>query len=119
MPAYNFRAQFAEDVRSGRKRQTIRALRKDGIAPAPGQRFVGYTGMRTKRCEILCEGVITQVREIDWPGRGIIRVDGSTLDSTSAARLAAADGFVHIFHFLDFFEETHGFPFNGHIINWR
>ena len=37
MPALNFQARFAPLVESGQKRQTIRAYRKDGRDPKPGQ----------------------------------------------------------------------------------
>jgi hypothetical protein len=118
MPAYNFKPRFAELVRAGRKRQTIRALRKDGREPRVGETFVAYIGMRTKTCQRLHTGRITQVRRIRWPGRGVIYVDECCLTSHSAAEIAAADGFFHVFEFIDFFEQTHGFPFEGHIINW-
>jgi hypothetical protein len=118
MPAYNFQRRFAPDVRSGRKRQTIRKLRKDGRVPKVGEKFVGYTGMRTKVCEKLCEGTIAQVRHIHFCGRGTVYVDGCCATSHSMRELASADGFAHLVYMLDFFEQTHGFPFEGHIINW-
>lgn len=119
MPAYNFQRRFADDVRSGRKRQTIRADRKDGRAPKVGQTFFGYTGMRTKACERLCTGPIVQVRRIYMNSRGAIYVDSNAQTPASIETIAAADGFEHVDAFLDFFEQTHGFPFAGHIINWQ
>ncbi len=61
MGAYNFRAQFAEDVESGRKTQTIRAERKDGRRPKVGDTLKLYTGMRTKACRLLAVGRCTAV----------------------------------------------------------
>lgn len=61
MPSLNFKKQFApmikeglkpENERTGRiKRQTIRAYRKDGRNPHPGDVLHLFTGMRTKSCE--------------------------------------------------------------------
>ena len=73
MPALNFKKEFADKVASGEKRQTIRALRKDGKNPRPGQKLYLYTGMRTKYCrkcgdplttkELICDGC----RKTDQP----------------------------------------------------
>ena len=53
MPALNFRAEFADAVERGEKCQTIRAYRKDGRNPKPGDTLHLYTGMRTRACRRL------------------------------------------------------------------
>jgi hypothetical protein len=51
MPAFNYKKQFAELVATGRKRQTIRAMRKRPIKV--GDKLYHFTGMRTKQCSQL------------------------------------------------------------------
>ena len=60
MAALNFQKQFAPDVESGIKLQTIRAKRKNPIKE--GETLYLYTGMRTKKCrklgEVKCYSVL-------------------------------------------------------------
>jgi len=109
------------------KLQTIRALRKDRRAPRAGERFIAYTGMRTKGCRRLFESVITRVQVIrmEWsPGTGIIAiyVDRRRLSGHGKTRLARSDGFATAGDMERFFVKTHGLgpgkPFCGHIIHW-
>lgn len=122
MPALNFKARFEPLIVSGTKRQTIRALRKDGRDPKPGQQLYLYTGMRTKSCRCIsryqsCKS--THPIEISNCGGGImVSVDGKTLSSTEVQSLAVADGFKTAREFLQFFMENHSFPFNGLLIKW-
>lgn len=51
MVAYSFRPRFVEPIRSGTKRQTIRADRKRHARP--GETLQLYTGMRTRRCHLI------------------------------------------------------------------
>lgn len=53
MVAYNFAAQFAEAVETRKKRQTIRAPRKDNRHAKVGDKLQLYTGMRTTNCRKL------------------------------------------------------------------
>ncbi len=56
MVALNFKARFADDVETRRKRCSIRAPRKDGRDPKPGDSLQLYTGMRTRECRKLGAG---------------------------------------------------------------
>lgn len=118
MPAYNFKREFAEDVRSGRKRQTIRARRKDGREPKVGETLFLYTGMRTKKCERLrvetCSSVFRIRIEEDWT----VSLDGKILTSDERFDLAQRDGFKHAARFLAWFDDVHGMPFDGHVVRW-
>ena len=64
MPAYNFQPNFAEDIRSGKKKQTIRKRRKRGN-PKPGGRLFLFTGQRTKKCKRLGIYVCSDVLPIE------------------------------------------------------
>lgn len=119
MVAFNFKAQFANDVESGRKRQTIRATRKDGREAKAGDALQLYTGMRTKACHKLRDAVCCDmVREILIEENGTVKIDGQVLYEGSVADLARADGFDDTESFISFFRDEHGLPFRGHIYNW-
>ena len=111
MPALNFMKQFADAVESGEKRQTIRAYRKDGLDPKVGDTLYLYTGMRTKQCRKLGEVKCKSVEPIylSWEGCDF---------TIHQERWATNDGFDSFTHMLDWFEKTHGLPFEGLIIKW-
>ena len=117
MPAYNFQKRFAEMVRKRIKRQTIRAERKDGRIPEPGERFVGYTGMRTKQCRKLVDSVITEVLPVAITPDGIW-LAGLPLDAATANAIAMLDGFANASEMLLWFRDQHGQHFSGHMIRW-
>lgn len=118
MPALNFQKQFAPDVKSGKKRQTIRAPRKNPIKE--GDTLYLYTGMRTKQCEKLKEVECTGV--VDF--RIIANGAGCTVGQHSLYYLdqldsiADADGFLDWFEMVKWFSQTHGLPFEGNLILW-
>ncbi len=118
MVAFNFKAQFADDVERGIKRQTIR---KTGRC-RPGDTLQLYTGMRTRKCRLLREAYCTTVQEISIAVHGqfvAVRLDGELLPSTLARELAKADGFDGVTSFAEFFESEYGgLPFNGWLIRW-
>jgi len=118
MTVYNFKKQFADDVESGRKTQTIRAERKDCRVQPVGGALQLYTGMRTKSCRKLRDAVCTSVHEIVITEFNI-RIDGHWCYPYEADDLAIADGFSDWIELLAFFEEEHGFPFKGHLIKWQ
>ena len=72
MPAINFKAQFADAVEQGRKRQAIRAERKDNRPPCKlGDTLSLYTGLRTKATRKLGEGTCTFLGRISITEAGI------------------------------------------------
>jgi hypothetical protein len=117
MPAYNFQQRFADLVRRRIKRQTIRARRRDGRLPTIGQDFVGYTGMRTKKCRKLVTGTISEVLPIEIRPDGI-QLDGRKLDDAEANTIALLDGFSHANEMVGWFIAQHGRHFVGHLIRW-
>jgi len=118
MVAYNFKAIFAADVENRQKCQTIRAKRKDGRRPYPGDDLQLYTGMRTKSCRKLRDAVCSMVRDIKIKENGTVKIDGQVLGRAPVEDLAIADGFTGREPFIAFFRDTHGLPFEGHLINW-
>jgi len=117
MPALNFTKQFAPKVKARIKRQTIRALRKDGRNPRPGQTLYLYTGMRTKYCKKLGEAICKSVEQIAIEGSAVT-IGVNRLSFKQENALAKADGFDCFLDFMEFFRKTHGLPFYGLLIKW-
>ena len=118
MPALNFKQQFAEAVKDGYKRQTIRALRKNPIKE--GDTLYLYTGMRTKNCEKLNEVICDDVLDfgIHMDGWGCDVGPCMIRDKNELNKIARADGFVDWVEMVRWFIDTHGLPFKGNLILW-
>lgn len=117
MPALNFYKRFAELVRSGKKKSSIRSRQL-----RPGEPVYLMTGQRTAMCERLGTGCITTVSEIliDWRSCfAVIKIDGVTLCAQSMERLALEDGFHDLDDFMDFFGDHYQFPFRGFLNRWE
>jgi len=117
MPALNFKKEFAEMVKSGEKRQTIRKFRKDGRDPKAGQTLYLYTGQRTIKCKKLGEAICTETTDIiiDY---GKIYLNNFPTTELESLKLAIADGFHTYKEFQDFFNKHYWFPFYGLLIRW-
>jgi len=111
----NFQNRFAGKVETGKKRQTIRAERKDGRHPKVGDTVRLYTGMRTKNCRLLREAEIQSVDRIVIDDRGIW-INGDFVLERQA--FAIADGFENWQEMRDWFFKTYGPEFCGCLIKW-
>ena len=118
MPALSFKKQFADDVESGKKRQTIRARRKDCRNPQPGQTLYLYTGMRTTSCRKLGEAECLSSEPITIEENLSVIVGCDNLFHFDIVKLSRSDGFDNARCFYDFFRKTHGLPFYGFLIKW-
>ncbi len=114
MVAYNFMPRFASLVESGEKRQTIRREGKR-IHADRGDKVHLFTGMRTKDCRKLGEGVCIQSAfvTISETGAHVNGVVVSNLDP-----FARRDGFRDFDEMKAWFRDTHGLPFTGRLIQW-
>ena len=119
MPIINFQKQFADDVRSGKKTQTIRAPRKYPIEV--GDTLYLYTGLRTKSTEKLGEKVCTRVQSFDIEKNGLqCRLGPYVLHYLyNLNKLAIADGFKDWKGMVQWFAVNHGLPFKGTLITWK
>ena len=119
MPLLNFKPQFVQPIREGRKRHTIRAERK--IPVKAGDKLYLYSGLRQKGAyRILPEPVIcsrVESIEINAKTTGMVTVGGVPLDYDEREGLAFADGFQNWDEMLSFWEGR--LPFKGNIIHWR
>lgn len=116
MPLLNFKKQFADDVITGRKKCTIRSLRKNPFKR--GDHLYLYTGLRTKGCKKLGEAIASEVMPIEIIDIFTVVVDGKKLKPREILELAKKDGFKGEGYFMDFFSHTHELPFSGQIIKW-
>lgn len=122
MVAYNFKSQFADDVESGKKRQTIRANGKRPHA-RPGQELQLYTGMRTKGCRKLKDTICLETLPVSInrtlsETRITMVIGGVEIVGYQLEDMAHKDGFKNSDDLFTFFEETHGLPFEGTLISW-
>jgi len=121
MPALNFKKQFSELVAHGQKQQTIRKRRK--IPLNVGDKLYLYTGMRTKSCEKLGEGTVSEVFPIVIDHK-LITFKGTEYQvkepfPPDLFEMAEADGFVSVRDMMQWFEYNYGLPFEGDVIKWK
>jgi hypothetical protein len=119
----SFHARFASLVESGQKTQSIRAPRKRPIVV--NDRVYLYTGMRTKACRKLGEGLVESVSSIQIKSRGagdpfpLVWIRSLKLGDWQLDDFARADGFADAREMRAWFEESSGLPFTGSLIRWR
>lgn len=126
MPSLNFKRQFADAVASGQKRQTIRARRKR--AWKVGDTLHLFADLRIGTCKRLGQATLLSIQQIhiDAVKRQVsleqrMHHGGSYLAplfNDEALELAQADGFASLDEFFEFFQETHGKSFGGHLLKW-
>lgn len=143
MVAYSFAPQFADQVATLAKRQTVRADRKRHARA--GERIQLYAGMRTRQCRKLVEidPICTDVRPIEidiasvwiesreaWGAQiaGITIDHSVVLKSAEIESFAIADGFgasalydgLAAMRMADFWRVNHGLGlFTGVLIRWE
>lgn len=120
MASYLFEDRFADLVKSGAKKQTIRSLRRQ--PPAVGDRLELYQPHPTLQRQLIRDDVVcTSVQPIriykDRPTWTGVELDGKYLILAEIRRLALADGFATTMDFLRHFERK-GLPFEGLLIKW-
>ncbi len=122
MPALNFQPRFADLVARGKKRQTIRPVRRRPIKA--GDLLHLYTGMRTKGCRKLGEAVCTNVVPALIENYWIFGVGFGTEKAIKEGppdllgEFAQRDGFDSWPEMREWFKKIHGLPFEGVLIAW-
>jgi len=130
MPALSFQKQFVPAVENGLaqmqgkplpypdvrpKRNTIRAMRKRRFKTDDA--LMLYYAQRTNQCRKLGDVTCECARTI-WIDRGLVEVQGIPLDVAEIEELALCDGFSSAVEMLKWFNDTHGLPFYGQLIEW-
>lgn len=126
MTVLMFQDRFAELVRTGKKPHTIRPERKRPIHVGDHlslRRWIGKP-YRSKQ-QILMETVCVRVTRISLGIRDgrcgasdEVLLGDEIIDTPERAKLSRADGFSCMSEMLDWFENTHGLPFHGVLIEW-
>jgi hypothetical protein len=118
-----FKPQFAPLVKSGAKCQTVRPTPKR--MPKAGDRISlrMWTGKpyRSKQ-QVLREADISSVERITLCDTGrelLVRIGDKSLTPEEVNAFAAADGFTNGIEMFNWFEATHGLPFEGVVITWH
>jgi hypothetical protein len=118
---YNFQRRFVAKILSGEKRHTIRAIR--AYPDKPGNILHLYSGLRTKKAELLMRVPCVKVEEIRIDSRSgdpahcRLEIDGQFLDRSEKEALARRDGFSNFAEMIEFWDGR--LPFRGHVIHWR
>lgn len=113
-----FMSRFAPLVASGSKRQTIR--KAPARMPKAGDLFIGFEwegrpyGKGVKQ-KILIKSPIIEVLPIIINIHGGVKLNGLFPDLSPFAK---ADGFEDWHDMRDWFNKTHGLPFEGILIRW-
>ncbi len=116
MPAYNFQLRFVAALQGGSKRSTIRRR-----AAKPGQTAYLFTGMRTKACVALGEGLITRCTAIEIGiecGTRKCMLGKKFFTAKKFEQLAAIDGFSSAVDMYQWFVQTYG-DATDTMTNWR
>lgn len=117
MVAINFKRQFADKVRDGSKRQTIRKERKRPIVT--GTKLQLYVAQRSSNAEKMLDTVCTKTEAIFIDvGGAWVMVGGRDLTFEQKQELAHADGFKDWGALLEFIQYSYGLPFDGRVIHW-
>lgn len=111
-----FKPQFAPLVEAGNKRQTIRPWPKRMPKTGDVESWREWTGKpyRSKQRE-LAQVKLMEVSPITLTRDGCM-VGGIALSALGEAKLAADDGFKSFRQMQDWFDLTHGLPFNGVLV---
>lgn len=114
-----FKPQFAPRVENGQKKQTVRPRPKRMPKIGEDISLRTWTGKpyRSKQRE-LAKSTVEKVQDIHIHFDGI-RVDRKTLTVQEEDDFARADGFNSPRHLIDWFNTTHGLPFEGIVIHWK
>jgi hypothetical protein len=124
MPAINFHAQFADAVKSGEKRQTIRARGKRN-PPRVGDPLFLYAGIgESKLATSTCTAVelITidaERGEVTMPRAFGGHQAWTRLEAEEVEQLARDDGFADAAAFFEWFRTNYGKTMSGYLIRWN
>ncbi len=116
MALLNFQERFADDVESGKKRQTIRKQRKRPFKLK--EILYLYVGLRTKKARRLMITKCKSLNEIKIYWNGIIFNGETKVMLRCYDEFAKQDGFSNYYEMTKWFSKTHGLPFEGILIKW-
>jgi hypothetical protein len=114
---------FKDKILSGTKRQTIRAIRKNPIKK--GETLYLWWKQRSPQREKLGKAKCININPIEIDDDRVHILDTENFCNTTTYsskealdRFAISDGFNNWQELAEFFEKTHGLPFEGVLIEW-
>jgi hypothetical protein len=113
MPAYSFKQQFEQAVKTSLKEHTLRNKRKRKTVP--GDKLALYVSMRTKFCRLIKRVICTFVYDVRLTTKSIT-IGGKKVKDLNA--FAISDGFKDFKEMIKFWKDTHSLPWNGELISW-
>ncbi len=119
MVAFNFKKQFADDVKSGKKLQTIRQKAR----AKSGDKLQLYTGMRSPSCRKLLDAKCLAVDSVSITRSGPFFGKPGWWPSDKN-EFAQRDGFINYTEMYAWFkaeydfEDDPDFIFNGYVTMW-
>ena len=118
MPALSF-SVFRDKILDGSKRQTIRGIRKRAIA-AGDKLFLYWKQQSPKDCEKLGKATCTKAIPVRIERSRAVLTYPEVCDYeiVHLDKFAQDDGFDNWQQLIEFFEDTHGLPFTGVLIEW-
>ena len=126
MALINFsRESFIVDVISGKKRCTIRSMRKQTIDN--GEMLYLYTGLRTSHARKLRETTCKRTAQLLIKTASSASeaypidfyVNDRLLSPKSSESLAKKVGFASVAELYAYFSKHYTFPFHGQVIEWE
>ena len=115
MGLYNFQPRFVPRILAGTKTHTIRSERKH--PDKPGNIMYLYTGLRTKRAQLLLCVPCIRVEAIRIDRDRSVYIEGERLRPSECEALAKRDGFDNFADMMRFWEGR--LPFTGQVYHWR
>lgn len=110
MVAFNFKKEFSPQIKSRKKRHTIRQKQRCKI----GDEMQLYTGQRTKSCKLIKRSKCVDVYKIKMTKVGCFYKGDITLPE-----FAKRGGFKTPVEMREFFKNQYGLPFTGWVHVWR
>lgn len=112
--------QFANLVKSGEKCQTVRPVPKRMPKVGEAISLREWTGKpyRSKQ-RVLKESTVAMIWSVHISANFGISVEGFLLGTEAQMDFAKADGFNTAQDMIDWFNYTHGLPFDGICIYWK
>jgi hypothetical protein len=109
---------FREQILSGAKCQTIRAVRKDPIKV--GETLYLWWKQRSPQREKLGEATCVKTYDVEIHREYLITHQDNRWQTIQYLNsFAKDDGFNNWQELVEFFENTHGLPFKGVLIKWN
>ncbi|MFO1066305.1 MAG: ASCH domain-containing protein [Pirellulales bacterium] len=123
MATLMFMGRFASKVTEGTKPHTIRPKRKRRIKVGDALSLRKWSGTAYRSTQIvLRESICVRVSDVmifkPRNASPSILIDGLAQNARAAEVLAVNDGFSSKAEMLAWFEQTHGLPFRGDLIEW-